>query len=69
MTQPNTGITQKPEPSKGMSPKEVIKAINTLIEGLELWKKKDEDLTHAEVDSAVLGIGKLKGAINKLNRE
>lgn len=57
------------EDSAVVNPKEAVRSINTLITGLELYKKDDAELTTREVDSIILGIGKLRGAINKLNRE
>jgi len=39
-----------------------------VITALEKWIKSD-NITQADQDSAVLAIGKLKGAVVKLNRE
>lgn len=63
------GPTQGPAPSTTVvHPKHDTKAIQSIIDGLEEWCK-EEDITARESDSAILAIGKLKGAIVKLNRE
>lgn len=55
--------------SKVVNPKEAVRQITSLIIALEEFKKDDDELTTGEVDSVILGIGKLRGAVNKLNRE